>query len=154
QDRLESPWPEGVAPDLRARQLTHAQRPFAGGGKSPDGKWVAFVKDDNVFVKDREGKETQLSKDGKAGNAYSLLSWSRDSKALVAFRVEPGERKEVNRIESSPKGGGRAKLHTQTYALPGDRFTAYELSVFDVASGKQVKPEVERVDFGYPQILW
>ena len=62
--------------------------------------------------------------------------------------------KEVNLIESSPKDGGRAKLHTRAYALPGDRFTAYELSVFDVASGKQVKPEVERVDFGSPEIRW
>src|SRR5207245_8320771 len=70
------------------------------------------------------------------------------------WRVEPGERKEVHLIESSPKGGGRAKLSSRPYPLPGDRFTAYELSVFDVASGKQMKPAVERVDFGYPDIRW
>jgi dipeptidyl aminopeptidase/acylaminoacyl peptidase len=151
----DSLWPDGLAPDLNARRLTHGQRPpRSGGGKSPDGKWVASVKDDNVFVKDADGKERQLSKDGKSANAYSMLSWSRDSKALVAWRVEAGERKEVHLIESSPKGGGRAKLSSRPYPLPGDRFTAYELSVFDVAAGKQVKPEVERVDFGFPDVRW
>ena len=40
-----------------------------------------------------------------------------------AFRIEPGERKEVYLVESSPRGGGRAVLHRRPYALPGDKFT-------------------------------
>ena len=65
-----------------------------------------------------------------------MLSWSPDSKALVAFRIEPGDNKEVHLIESSPRGGGRAVLHSRPYPLPGDKFTAYELHLFDVASKK------------------
>src|SRR5262249_36850876 len=95
-----------------------------------------------------------LSKDGTADNAYGMLEWAPDSKALAAFRIEPGERKEVYLIQSSPQGAGRAKLQTRPYALPGDRFTTYELNLFDPANQKQVKPEVERTDFGRPSLKW
>ena len=50
--------------------------------------------------------------------------------------------------------GGRARLRTHEYPLPGDKFPAYELNLFDVASGKQIKPAVERVDFGVPRPRW
>src|SRR5438093_647366 len=78
EDEIDPLWPDGLVPDAKARQLTHAQRtPPTGNSKSPDGKWLASIKDGNVFVKDKEGKEAQLSKDGKAGNAYAMLAWSR-----------------------------------------------------------------------------
>jgi hypothetical protein len=74
-----------------------------GGGRgrnaspdSPDGKWTALIKDSNVFLRARDSNETTpLSTDGTEGNAYSLLQWSPDSTVLVAWRVEPGDRKEV-----------------------------------------------------------
>lgn len=122
--------------------------------RSPDGKWTAFIKDYNLYLRPAEGAEIQLSQDGKEDLAYGLAQWSPDSKTLAAFRIAPGERKEVYLVESSPRGGGRAKLQTRPYALPGDRFSAYELNVFDVASHKQLKPEVDRVDFGTPRLRW
>ncbi|HZY87902.1 MAG TPA: DPP IV N-terminal domain-containing protein, partial [Gemmataceae bacterium] len=63
--------------------------------RSPDGKWTALLKNNNVWLRAADGKEEQLSQDGKEGLAYGLPSWSPDSKALAAFRIEPGERKEV-----------------------------------------------------------
>ena len=107
----------------RRRPAGERQGPDAPGARqglrSPDGKWTAFVKDRNVFVR-AEGKseEIPLSKDGKEGLAYGRLSWSPDSKTLVAFRIEPGERKEVYLIESSPPGGGRAKLRPRPTPCP------------------------------------
>ena len=48
---------EGEAPRRRAR-----------GPESPDGKWTAFVKDFNLYFREKEtGKEFPLSQDGKAG---------------------------------------------------------------------------------------
>ena len=84
------------------------------------------------------------------------MGWSQDSKAEVTYRIEPGERKEVHLIQSSPQGGGRAKLQTRPYALPGDKFTAYELNLFDVASQKQIKPEVDRFEHEWmaPRLRW
>jgi dipeptidyl aminopeptidase/acylaminoacyl peptidase len=120
----------------------------------PDGKWTALIKDFNVYLRGAGGKEGRLSQDGKKGLAYGMLSWAPDSKTLLAFRIEPGDRKEVYLIESSPRGGGRAKLRTRPYALPGDKLTAYKLNLFDVASGKQIKPDVERVDLDMPRPRW
>ena len=75
----------------------------------------------SLFLRDAEGKEFPLSKDGKEGLAYGLLSWSPDSRTLAAFRIQPGERKEVHLIQSSPRGGGRARHSSRPYDLPGDR---------------------------------
>jgi dipeptidyl aminopeptidase/acylaminoacyl peptidase len=124
---------------------------------SPDGQWTMFTRDHNLFVRSSEGsREVQLSHDGEEKLAYRNWSWSPDSKTLAAFRVEPGDRKDVFLIESSPGGGGRAKLKTRPYALPGDKFTRYELALFDVASAKQLKPEVDRYEHEWeaPRIHW
>src|ERR1019366_2932178 len=87
-----------------------------GSLKSPDEKWTALVRDHNVFVhSESDGKEVQLSQDGKEGNYYDRLEWSPDSQSLIAWRVEPGDRKEVYLVQSSPAGGGRASLHTRPY---------------------------------------
>jgi dipeptidyl aminopeptidase/acylaminoacyl peptidase len=158
QARQESPWPDGMAPDPEPPAdtfLTQRQGPPRRSPRSPDGKWTAFIKDENVYLRSRDGgQEIQLSKDGKDGHGYGLLSWGPDSKTLVAFRIEPGDRKEVHLIESSPRGGGRARLQSRPYALPGDKFTAYELNLFDVAARKAVRPKVEPVDFGRPRLRW
>jgi dipeptidyl aminopeptidase/acylaminoacyl peptidase len=155
----ESLWPDGLHPE--AEPLAPQQRgQRAGQGqpnrspRSPDGKWTAFVKENNVYVRSPDDKETQLSQDGKPGLGYGILQWSPDSHTLAAYRIEPGENKEVYLIESSPRDGGRAKLQTRPYALPGDKFTAYELNLFDVATATHIKPEVERVDFGVPRPRW
>jgi dipeptidyl aminopeptidase/acylaminoacyl peptidase len=140
----------------RSGQRGQRQGGGLGGGDatSPDRKWTALVKENNLFIRGEDGKEIQLSTDGKEGLAYGRPSWSPDSKTLVAFRIEPGERKDVYLVQSSPPGGGRAKLQTRGYDLPGDKFAAYELNLFDVATSKQIKPEVERVDFGTPRVRW
>jgi dipeptidyl aminopeptidase/acylaminoacyl peptidase/uncharacterized protein (DUF885 family) len=149
----ESPWVDDPAPQAE-QQPPRRRRPDGGEARSPDRKWTAFVKENNVWLRDADGKEVRLSEDGKEGLNYGMLSWSPDSKALAAFRIEPGERKEVYLIESSPPGGGRAKLRTRPYALPGDKFPAYEPTLFDVATRKAIKPAVDRIDFGTPRLRW
>jgi dipeptidyl aminopeptidase/acylaminoacyl peptidase len=125
--------------------------------RSPDGKWTVAIKDHNLFIRAQDdAKEIQLTQDGKEGLAYGRPAWSPDSKTLVAFRIEPGERKEVYLVESSPSGGGRAKLQTRSYALPGDKFTTYAVNLFDIASQKQIQPEVDRFEHEWlrPRLRW
>lgn len=118
-------------------------------------QWKPLVKDNNVFLQSKEGsREVQLSDDGVESNRYGKVQWARDGRMLIAFRITPGERKEVHLIESSPKGGGRAKLSSHPYALPGDKFTCYELNLFDPETKKQIKPEVGIVDLYSPEIRW
>ncbi len=155
--RLESCWPDGMAlaPDENEQQVALQRQPKQRmRDMSPDGKWTASIKNFNVVLRDAEGKEIALSQDGKEGLSYGNYVWSPDSKILVAFRVEPGDRKDVYLIESSPKGGGRAVLRTRQYDLPGDKFTTYQMVLFDVANQKTISPEVQKIDFGTPRLRW
>jgi dipeptidyl aminopeptidase/acylaminoacyl peptidase len=155
RDRQDSLFDDGLAPNSEQPVALQQRRQPTRSGRSPDGKWLASIKDNNVFIRAADSdKEVQLSKDGKEGLSYGMLSWAPDSKTLAAFRIEPGERKEVHLIESSPRGGGRARLRSRPYALPGDKFTAYELNLFSIADSKQIKPEVDRIDFGMPRLRW
>ncbi len=151
---------DGPGPGGRGRRgrANRSQGRASGRDHSPDGRWVAFTRDHNVFIRRAtdEAEEIQLSTDGSEEQSYGLFSWAPDSKTLVAFRIERAERKEVYLIQSSPPDGGRAKMTSRPYALPGDRFTTCELSVFDVASGKQQKPEVDLFEHEWlrPRLRW
>jgi dipeptidyl aminopeptidase/acylaminoacyl peptidase len=140
------------APEAKGRK---EQRP---AGVSPDGKWAAEVRSQNIFLKACEGSvgEVPLTRDGGDQNAYAHLEWSPDGKFLVAWRVEHGERKEVFLVRSSPPGGGRATLERRPYALPGDKFSKYELNVFEAASCRQTKVSVDRFEHEWevPQLHW
>lgn len=122
---------------------------------SPDKNWTAFIKEYNVHIRNDNGDEIQLSHDGIEDNSYGMLSWSPDSKIIIASKIVPGEPKPVYLIESSPPGGGRAKLRTRLYPLPGDKYTSYELWVFDLASREETKVDTELIDFyGPAKIRW
>jgi dipeptidyl aminopeptidase/acylaminoacyl peptidase len=123
--------------------------------RSPDGLWEAMIKDHNVVIRSvGKSEEIRLSDDGKEKLAYGHLSWAPDSKTLVGWRTEPGDNQPVYLIQSSPPGGGRARLQRRPYPLPGDKLAAFELSVFDVAARKQTKPAVDRIDLGSPRLRW
>jgi len=144
-----------------ARNLQQ-RRPFRGffqrndaDAQSPDKKWTASIKDGNVHLRAADDKDSAaLTKDGSTAIPFGMLRWSPDSKALVAFRIEPGEHKEVHLIESSPKAGGRAILTSRPYPLPGDRFDVYEPWLIDPAKKSARKLDVDKIDFGRPEIRW
>jgi dipeptidyl aminopeptidase/acylaminoacyl peptidase len=147
---------EGVRSALQGRRgFRGAFRRNDADAESPDKKWTAFIKEGNVHVRSADGKQSSaLSKEGTTAASFGMLHWSPDSNRLVAWRIEPGERKEVHLIESSPKGGGRAVHSSRPYPLPGDRFDAHELWTFEVGAKSGKKVDVERVDFGRPNIRW
>lgn len=123
--------------------------------RSPDGMWTAEIREHNVFIRS-DDEEIQLSTDGSEGDSYERVAWSPDSNTLIAWRTEPGERKEVHLIRSSPEGGGRAQLESRPYALPGDKFPKLELNLFDLASREQTKPDVDRFEHQWqaPRLRW
>jgi dipeptidyl aminopeptidase/acylaminoacyl peptidase len=134
----------------------NGERP-GGRGRSPDGKWTAFIKDDNVWLRDALGAEIPLSTDGAAKDAYTEhFSWSPDSARLVVWRTQPGDRLPMYAIESAPSDGSlRPKLRTYAYDLPGDRLDVSSVYVFDIQSKKSVKAQTEPVDYGdVPEPRW
>jgi hypothetical protein len=122
---------------------------------SPDGKWRAYIKEHNLFVRAMNGgEEIMLSPDGTPDNSYQSPYWSPNSNNLISFRVEAGRIGEVHLLESSPKEGGRARLQTRRYALPGDKFTTHELNWFDIERKLHGKPKVGIIDFRGPALRW
>ncbi len=57
-------------------------------------------------------------------------SWSPDGAVVAAWKVERNEPPETTTIESSPAGGGRAKVRARPYRLPGDEYDVFELFLF------------------------
>lgn len=118
---------------------------------SPNGKYVAFIKNDNICVREvATGKETQLSQDGTPGNYYSsYIQWSPDSKLVAAFRIRPAQKRYVYYVESSPADQLQPKLHKQEYAKPGDELAFKVPCIYGVENGKRLIPSTDLFSHQY-----
>lgn len=127
------------------------------GQRSPDGKWRAFIEEQNVAIRRATGgKSIRLTSDGtEEGERYRNVAWSPDSKRLIAWRTTPGADKEMNYIESVPKEGFRPAPKSHVYALPGDRLATHELWLFDVETREATRAKAEPIDWmGAPSLRW
>lgn len=101
-----------------------------GSRVSPDGKYTAFIKDWNLWIKEvGTNKETQLTIDGikdfgyatdNAGWKHSnkaILSWSPDSKKIATFQQD---QRHVNNMYLVKTTVGAPELKEWKYPLPGD----------------------------------
>ena len=112
---------------------------------SPDGNMVAFVRDNNVWVKNRNsGEERQLTYDGTIGNYYSsYIVWSPDGKKIAMNKIRPVEKRFVYYVESSPAAGSQPVLHKQEYAKPGDELRQKTPHIINVEKGNILRPSNE-----------
>lgn len=112
---------------------------------SPDGRMKAYIKNDNIYVSDADGKnERALSNDGTPGNYYSSwIKWSPDSRYVASTRIRPAEKRYVYYVESSPKSQLQPILHKQEYAKPGDELRFKIPCAFNVQTGKAAIPSTE-----------
>ena len=110
---------------------------------SPDGKYEAYIKNDNIFVRDKaSGRERQLSQDGTLSNYYSsYIQWSPDSRKVLSCRIRPVQKRYVYYVESSPRDQLQPKLHQQEYAKPGDELPFKVPCIFHVETGQRCIPE-------------
>lgn len=134
---------------------------------SPDGRWAAFLKDYNLWVRALDGSaEFALTTDGVEHYAYAgstgtnthtvtsrrsgkpeapLVIWSPDSTKLVTHRMDERLVKELALLQAAPEDGTfRAKLYTYRYAMANDEHKPLLTQmVFDVTTR-------ERVDLDFP----
>ena len=114
-------------------------RGVAGGAArnvvaSPDGKLGAFIREDNLWVRDlASGRETQLTTDGvkdfgyatdNAGWVHSdrpILLWSPDSRKIATFQQDQRGVGEMYLVETRV---GHPVLQAWKYPLPGDSIVA------------------------------
>jgi dipeptidyl aminopeptidase/acylaminoacyl peptidase len=109
-------------------------------GTSPDGRWQAFIRDGNVYLRDLQADtEFLLSSDGTAEDAYQgRLRWSPDSAKLVAMRTRQGDQRTVYYVESSPRDQLQPRLHSYEYLKPGDQISLRSPHLFDVATRQEI----------------
>ena len=109
--------------------------------KSPDGKWFAFIRENNVFMKDSLGKnQVQLSFDGSVGEYYSAeLFWSPDSKKLAGTKVRAEIPHYIYFVESSPSDQLQPKLQKRYYPKAGDALPISSPALFDIVEKKQIE---------------
>ncbi|MEM6705207.1 MAG: DPP IV N-terminal domain-containing protein [Acidobacteriota bacterium] len=127
--------------------------------ESPDGRWVAFVREENLWIRAQGGgEEIQLSEDGaehygygvreegccyeissrRAGiKAKPVLAWSPDSSKILTYRLDERDVEDIHLLETTE---GRPVLHRYRYALPGDEtIPTYKVWVFDIGSRSGVE---------------
>ena len=112
---------------------------------SPDGSSLAFIKNDNIYVRDiKTGKERQLSKDGTLSNYYSsYIQWSPDGKYVASCKIRPIQKRYVYYVESSPTDQLQPKLHKQEYAKPGDELPFKVPCIYEVSTAKEIIPQTD-----------
>lgn len=156
--------------DLGLKQLVQ----LSTGGKqqyatfSPNGKHVAFMRDNNLFVVDlATKKETKLTTDGKLnaiinGGAdwvyeeeFSMaraFEWSPDSKRLAWIRFDESR---VPEYDMQLWGGLYPVEYRFKYPKAGEANSRVSVWVADVLTGKKVQAQTgAETDIYLPRIQW
>lgn len=110
---------------------------------SPDSLWSAFIKNCNVYLKERKtGNEFQLSYDGAAADYYSCyIFWSPDSKSIAVNKIRKNEKHYIYFVESSPDNQLQPTLQQREYLKPGDILPIKRPCLFNVERKEQIHVE-------------
>lgn len=134
--------------------------------KSPDGKWIAYSKDHNLFIRSTESEEEhQLSVDGSENYEYASnygwfdliegehgerprhfwVSWSPDSKWLTTNIVDLRYAEKMYLLDWSIDSIYRPKLLSYYRGSPGDSTMVHLKPVFyNIGTKKEVKTELPK----------
>ena len=152
--------------NLKSYQLTlqeekpkEEKNPFEA--KSPDGKWIAYTKDYNLFIKSIESsKEFQLSNEGKRGYEYAtrydwydkmegengerpkrfFMNWSEDSNWIATNIIDTRNAEKMYMLDHSIDSLYKPKLLSYYRGSPGDTTMIMVTPVFyNVETKKEVK---------------
>ncbi|SDY15053.1 S9 family peptidase [Hymenobacter psychrophilus] len=157
--------------DRAAKQLVPLS---AGEGKqlyatfSPDGKRVAFVRDNNLFVTELATmRETAVTTDGQMNKIINGgtdwvyeeefefaqgFQWSPDSRQVAFYRFDESAVPEYNMQEWGPLYPQDNKFK---YPKAGEKNSTVGISVYDVAGAQTVKMDVgPEADQYIPRIIW
>ena len=128
--------------------------------KSPDGKWIAYTKDYNLYIKSTETEEKfQLSTKGKKGYEYAswygwfdkmegengerpprfFVNWSEDSKWIATSIVDTRSAEKMYLLDYSIDSLYKPKLLSYYRGSPGDTTMVHLTPVFyNIDSKKEI----------------
>ena len=136
---------------------------------APDGKKIAYVKENNIYIFDITSKEnTQITTDGKKNAIINGITdwvyeeefsfvrafdWSKDSKKIAYIRFD-----ETQVPEFSMSIFGKdlyPKIETFKYPKAGERNSLVSLHLYNVDSKKEKDVDLRNyTDFYIPRIEW
>ena len=108
---------------------------------SPDGNWLAFIENYNVFMRAKDGsKKTALSTDGSEGNYYAFdtIAWAPNSSQLMAYRIRPGYHRVIHYVESSPTDQLQPEYSSMVYPKAGDVLALQQPVLFHIAPNSEI----------------
>ncbi len=135
---------------------------------SPDATKVAFMRDNNLFIKDlRTNDELQFTHDGKwnhiingapdwvyeeeFGFAQGFF-WSPDSKKIAFYRFDESN---VKQYEMQLFDDLYPEDYTFKYPKAGEDNSVVEIYVYDIESGKTTKMNTgDETDIYFPRMKW
>ncbi|BDX38775.1 peptidase S9 [Tenuifilaceae bacterium CYCD] len=144
--------------DLKSQQLTTLSKNGAqmNATFSPDGNWVSFVRDNNIFIVNLSNfEETQITTDGHYNNIINGaadwvyeeefvlttgMQWSPDSKKLAFFRFDESKVKMFNMTVFEEKL--YPENYTFKYPKAGETNSTISIHVYDIAQKTTAKMDV------------
>ncbi len=146
---------------------------------SPDGKWGAYVKDHNLFVRYvPTGAVSQMTSDGMQDFDYAtnlpglgemvrqgtedvkqgpVVFWSPDSSKLVTYRIDSRKAGRFTSLQFVPPDQLRPKAFTYVYPLPGEVLPSVEAFILDVKSAKLTPVKTPPLEASWdsgPDFVW
>ncbi len=148
---------------------------------SPDGRWAAFQRNDNLWLRDVEsGDERALTADGGAYYTDGKLQdsslvtvrfknlgfvpppyatvWAPDSSKIVVTRLDERHVKAMPFVQFAPPDGNlRPVLHELKYSLTGEEPPRSDVFIIDVATRKAVRvdlPEDAGISVAATEMWW
>lgn len=134
---------------------------------SPDGTKVAYVKDNNLYIKDLSTNSIKaVTTDGKwnyiiNGNCdwvyeeefefTRAFEWSPKGNYIAYYRFDETDVREYN---MTIYDNAYNKDYRYKYPKAGEANSKVEIHIYDVANGKDVKAQYEQGDIYIPRIKW
>jgi len=135
---------------------------------SPDGKQVAFVKNNNLFVKNMNAnKTTQITNDGKwnyiiNGNCdwvyeeefgfSKAFEWSKNSSYIAFYRFDESK---VKSYTFTQYDSLYPTQYTYKYPKPGEPNSAIDIVIYNTTTGKKATVDIgKEKDIYIPRIKW
>lgn len=134
---------------------------------SPDGKKVAYVMNNNLYIYDIASKKTKaITTDGKwnfiiNGNCdwvyeeefefTQAYDWSAKGNYIAFYRFDESKVKEY---EFTLFDNGYNKQYSYKYPKAGEDNSKVDIFIYNVATGKKVKAKYEQGDIYIPRIKW
>lgn len=156
--------------DLRTKKVTRisekGKQSFATF--SPDGNKVAFVRDNNLFIKDLiSGAEKQVTSDGRINRIINGQSdwvyeeeftfakaffWSPDSKRIAFYRFDETE---VPEYSMTVYDSLYPTEYRYKYPKAGEKNSIVSIHIYDLASGKTIAVDAGNEKDQYiPRVKW